>query len=202
MSLSSVVEAARAVFTVDVGITMVAIAGAESGYQDNAEGDNLSGFSPVEQSNYADFAIDGWLSFGPWQIFLGVHTSAVEAAAQTTDKEELKLWLWNAKNNAVIARQVYDSQGFSAWSTYNNGAYKAHLSEATNAWNKATGANLTTPGAAIVAFSVNGDVIHFDLSDGSFLEARTNEAGQFGGWLRRSVDPPINVQLALPADSA
>jgi len=198
MSKESIVNAAKEYFTVDVGITMVAIAGAESGWQDNAEGDNLSAFTPVEQSNYADFAIDGWLSFGPWQIFLGVHTSKVEAAAQTTDKEELKSWLFNAKNNALIARQIYDSQGFSAWSTFNNGAYKEHLAEATAAWNAATGANIPTPGAAIVAFSVNGDVVHFDLSDGSFLEARTNHAGQFGGWLRRDLAEPVNVQLTLP----
>jgi len=184
MSIDSIAEAAKDYFTADVATTMVAIAMAESGGQDDAEGDNLSGFTPAEQAGYEPFAVDGWLSFGAWQIFLGVHTQMVEKLAMTRDKEELKLWLFVAKNNAQAAREVFDSQGYQAWSTYNNGAYLQHMPEAAVAIAKATGDIRPAPDAQVVAFSVNGDVLHLDLSDGSFLETRTNRVGQFGGWLR------------------
>jgi len=191
MTIDDAARAAKVFFTADVQQTMVAIAMAESGGDPQAEGDNLASFSPIQQAMYADFAINDWLSLGLWQIFLGVHTGIVEEISRTTDKEAMRRWLFEPTNNALIAREIYDSQGFKAWSTYNNGAYKNFLGAAAVACAKATGTISPSPDAAIVAVSINGSLLHFDLSDGTFLEARTNDAGFFGGWLRLELEEDI-----------
>ena len=52
---------------------MVAIAGAESNWYNGAQGDALSSFPADQQARYAPYDCGGYLSFGLWQIFQGVH---------------------------------------------------------------------------------------------------------------------------------
>ena len=71
-------------------------------------------------------------SWGLWQINGDAHPQFDHAS------------LLNPTYNAAAAVAVYQSQGLGAWSTYNNGAYKSHLSGATTssgATSSATSAN-------------------------------------------------------------
>jgi hypothetical protein len=46
------------------------------------------------------------------------------------DQEAVAKWLSNPKNNSKIAKLVYDTQGFNAWSVYKNNDYMDFLREA------------------------------------------------------------------------
>lgn len=121
-------------------ITMVAIAGGESSYNANARGDHLSIFSQFYQDLYAPYACDSYLSFGYWQIFLGVHHGRILAMSGISDPCGQAGWLFNAFNNARAAASILADQGFIAWSIFNNGAYLAFLAVATAAVDEALGA--------------------------------------------------------------
>ena len=118
-------------------IIMTAIAGAESSfindgvrvYNEVARGDKVIDIG----SRYAAYACDGYLSFGLWQIFLGVHSPEVARKSGFTSPCPQSVWLFGPDNNAGMARDILNSQGYEAWSTYNGGQYKAFLPEATAA---------------------------------------------------------------------
>lgn len=64
---------------------------------------------------------DGTTDYGPWQIN-SVHADIIRKYGNP----------YNLQDNARMAYAVYQAQGWGAWSTYNSGAYRAHLSEAKN----------------------------------------------------------------------
>lgn len=98
--------AERAGFTPAESAVMAAIAMAESGGNSEAVG-------PVNRNGTRDY--------GAWQIN-SVHASALASG----DWRKLD-------DNARMARQVWTSQGFKAWTVFNTGAYRQHLSAATSA---------------------------------------------------------------------
>jgi len=126
--------AANAGFTgSDVGVA-AAIALAESG-------GNPSAYNPESQAGTPQ----GQGSFGLWQIYLKAHP-------------EFSGWnLLDPQTNANAAFQVYQQQGFSAWSTFNSGKYTAFLAQAASSApltiDATTGLPVTdlspTPGAAV-----------------------------------------------------
>lgn len=101
---------------------MTAIAGAESDYDPYSNGDTTL-------SQYG--------SVGYWQIYTGAHSpSEVKAGSGTTIgswTQSLADALSDPSTNATAAMIVYGEQGYSAWSTYNNGAYLNYLGKATTA---------------------------------------------------------------------
>lgn len=114
--------------------TMVAIAGAESGWNPAATGDHLSLFSPAQQTAYAPFACHENLSHGYWQIFLGVHTPMIRSMSQLDSPCELADWLHIGTNNARAAAAIKaNAGGNNPWSTYNNGGYEQFMEQAREA---------------------------------------------------------------------
>jgi Lysozyme like domain len=103
------VYAMQAGFTGDDLVTAVAIALAESGGDPNAQGDFMAG---------------QYTSYGLWQIHWTVHPEF-----QPTQ-------LFDPQYNANAAFLLYERRhGFGDWSTFNSGAYTAHLSAATEGVN-------------------------------------------------------------------
>lgn len=96
-------------------ITATAIALAESGGDTGAYNDNPA---------------TGDLSYGLWQVnmigALGTKRRAEFGISSNGD-------LFNPQTNAKAAKSIFDQVGFSAWSTYKNGAYRAFLIIATQA---------------------------------------------------------------------
>lgn len=129
MSLAQAVSAARAVFpnvpvatpagTLPLPVVMVAIAGAESGWDPTALGDYGDGGPTCPIYGSAT-------SFGLWQIH-NVHAATIAARAGTSDPCQWIPWLFNPLNNAALAYSVYSTQGFGAWTTYTTGAWLGYL---------------------------------------------------------------------------
>lgn len=117
--------------------TMVAIAGAESGWNPAAEGDHLSIFNPAQQLAYQPFACNGNLSVGYWQIFLGVHSPLVRNMSGLWHPCELAGWLHDGNNNARAAAAIrVNAGGYKPWSVFNDGSYAAFLPQAEEACRK------------------------------------------------------------------
>ena len=129
MSLRSCAAAAVAAFpsvTVDttagslpLPVVMVAIAGAESTWTDNAAGDyGLAGPS-----------CGGYTSWGLWQIH-SVHSAYLESVTGSTNPCTWASWLYVPANCAAAALAVYQSQGLGAWTTYQDGRWQANIAKA------------------------------------------------------------------------
>lgn len=104
--------ASAAGFTGDALNTAVAIALAESS-------GNPSAYNPETAAGTPQ----GIGSYGLWQIYLYKHP------------EFANLNLNDPQTNANAAYQIYSNNGsnFSAWSTYNSGAYLAYVPQASSA---------------------------------------------------------------------
>jgi len=190
MTIASVAVAARDTFAEADRVTMLAIAGAESAYNDAARGDNLSNFDSADRIKYAPFACADWLSFGPWQIFLGVWQQDLEILSGVKGSCPLANWLSNANNNAKAAYMVLSRQGFTAWSTYNNGAYRQFENEARAALAALPPVEPSGTGSPIVAISFREVEVHIDKADGSFDAYQIDSAANYGGWWRLEVHKP------------
>jgi len=169
---------------------MVAIGGAESNWNPTAEGDRLDSFSPIRQESYREFAFGGYLSFGIWQIFLGVHTPRVRKLSGLSSPGELAAWLMVPDNNARVAAEILQEQGLEAWSTYSNGQYLQRAIEAGYAVEQARKAALSNGRSAIVAVSVRESTVHLDYADGGFDERTITNAFGIGGWWRFELSAP------------
>lgn len=90
-------------------ITAIAIALAESSGNPNAYNPETAAGTPVGKGSY-----------GLWQIYLNAHP---EFSGQN---------LYDPQTNANAAYSIYSGAGesFSAWSTFNSGAYQAQLAVA------------------------------------------------------------------------
>jgi len=114
----------------DDAIVMVAIAGGESSWRHDAEGDGVSIFPPGEQAQYRRWSCNGFTSFGAWQVNLRWNHPHITRISGLTDPCAMARWLKNWANNARAARVIFDNQGFRAWTIYNIGAYRQHLDRA------------------------------------------------------------------------
>lgn len=107
---------------------MTAIAGAESTYDPYSNGDTTL-------SQYG--------SVGFWQLFTGAHTPkelGVGSGTSTGSWTQAQAdELSDPNTNAAGAMTIYKEQGYSAWSTYNSGAYLDYLGKATTASYNASG---------------------------------------------------------------
>jgi hypothetical protein len=122
MSLAQAAQAAVQVFPPAIQVTMVAIAGAESGWDPTAAGDPCAANPGVP-------CCDGFTSFGLWQIHT-VHADLLRQLTGSADPCAWRAWLSDPVHNAVAAYAVYRRQGFGAWTVYQTGAYTRYLSAA------------------------------------------------------------------------
>jgi len=193
MGIAEIALAARDTFEPSEAIEMLAIAGAESAFKETAAGDRLSDFTIEQRHQWEQFACNDFLSFGPWQIFLGVHTQMVEVLSGLKGACPLANWLTNPYNNARAARAILRGQGLSAWTTYNTGQYRQFLNEAQAAIFGLPARVEGNVGIAITAVSFSGTRIHLDRADGSFEERKIETATAIEGWLRYDLDAPVVV---------
>lgn len=100
------VFAQNAGFTGDDLVTAIAVALAESSGNPNAQGDK----TPTNPNG---------TSYGLWQIHWTVHP-------EVGPPENL----FDPQTNANAAFTVFQEQGWAAWSTFTNGMYQAHVSDA------------------------------------------------------------------------
>ena len=150
MPLADVATAAVNHFAPADAVVATAIAGAESGYGANMFGDPLSEFSGFsDYAVYAQYSVNGYCSFGPWQILLRWHYDQVTALAGTSDPVSMAGWLLQYDNAAAAARSAYDSGGWGQWTTYSSGAYQTHLGEAQAAVNAALGTSQPSGGGSL-----------------------------------------------------
>lgn len=191
MTIAQIAVAARDAFPGPDSITMLAIAGAESAYKPMARGDNLSDFPPELRLKYTPFACADFLSFGAWQIFLGVHSDLVSNLSNLSGACPLANWLMDPANNARAASRILASEGFGAWSTYGDGRYTAFIEQATQAINALPPGPGPQPAVAIVAVSLNGTTVHLDRIDGTFDERTIATATAIGEWLRFDLDRAV-----------
>ena len=128
---------------------------------------------------------DGSTDFGPWQIN-SVHLTPQFVSTYGN--------VFNLQDNARMAYAVYQSQGWHAWSTYNSGAYRAHLKAANMAKKKNAGVSfgsglvgaITNPWGEINA-AVNGGKVPSGFHPFAGLDAIGNLANHLtdsGLWKR------------------
>lgn len=136
MSLDHCAQVALKYWSGEDAITMIAIAGAESGWREDAQGDPVSYFHSIGQYQYDQYSCGGYLSFGYWQIFQGVHYEALRSFTGSNDPCTWAAWLKNGAQNGQIAYNIWRGRlsigqnPFTAWSTYNNGAYLQFMDRA------------------------------------------------------------------------
>ena len=146
-NLAAAARAALMFWEPDIAVTMVAIAGAESGWIPDAGGDSpsiLRSLGYEESANKAKTyncplgTEHGYASWGLWQIFMPVHKSMLESlGAPKDDSCATADWLKDPANSARAAFTVWQIQGFGAWSVYNNGGYMSYLPDAQQAVDQA-----------------------------------------------------------------
>lgn len=117
----------------DTQITMLAIAGAESGYDPRKRGDALANQTGSNKTACTSINCGGYCSHGVWQIFVAWHYDKIMASGGPDARYlpcEAVEWLYNPYNSALIAKRIMDSSGLTAWTVYRNsstGAVPNHL---------------------------------------------------------------------------
>ena len=133
LSIYDVARLAVAYWTRDDAITMVAIAGPESGYiEDRPSSTDVIGM-PGDNESWRPYNCLGVYSWGLWQVFMPVHHYLLEEATGSSAPCDWMDYLCDGAHNAYIAYRIWLSQGFGAWSTYNVGAHQRFLADATMA---------------------------------------------------------------------
>ena len=155
MSIQEAATVARANFPASISVTtphgtyalpvvMVAIAGAESGWNPQADGDcGLDGPACGTCPNVSG----GATSWGLWQIH-NVHAAYLTQATGSTNPCTWRSWLFVPANNAKAAWALWGGNlatFLGNWSTWSNKAYIAHLSAAQTAYQAATASSATSP---------------------------------------------------------
>lgn len=121
-------------------VTMVAIAFPESGLSPTA-------YNPRGRDR----------SYGLWQINMHPETGRSPSTFGLSSHEQL----FDPVNNAHAAKQIYNSQGFRAWSVYKNGQYRKHLTRA-----RQVVAELTNVGIESVPIPRGGGGVGGPMSSG------------------------------------
>jgi hypothetical protein len=157
-------------------VTIVAIGIAESGGSATARNVNTNGSVDI----------------GYWQINQVNWHGLSEAA------------LKDINVNARVAKEVYDRQGFNAWTVYRTGKYRSHISTAQTAVKSLGTESVSTgfedvAGAEIIGGAVNG-VSEFLGSAWGVIEATSKWVGNPGNWVR-IVQVVGGVALGLAAAS-
>jgi hypothetical protein len=130
LSIYDVARLAVAYWTYDDAITMVAIAGPESGYiEDRPSSADVIG-GPGDRPEWRPYACDGVYSWGLWQVHMPSHRYLLEEATGSTDPCFWRDYLCDGAHNAYIAYRIWLSQGFGAWSCYNDHSYERFLVDA------------------------------------------------------------------------
>lgn len=127
----------------DLAITMVAIAGGESGWDPNAGGDSPAILARLGHVEAAQKALtwncpwgvpQGYASWGLWQIFMPYHKDKIARLGGPIDHPcNTAEWLKDPWNNARVANEVYKSQGLAAWTVYRTGVYTRYVPQAREA---------------------------------------------------------------------
>ena len=175
----------------DVWATMVAIMGAESGYNLRAAGDDLSIFTSDDQNRYRPYACNGKLSHGLGQVFVGVpHAMLSEMSGiSETDGCGLAEWLYDPVNNVRACAAIYaNSNGFTPWSTFNGNQYRAFLQQSALAVDVVLASPPVTPKLPMV-------VSFAELEDQRFL--RFDDGTE---WVLRLRSPRFEHSGALTFD--
>lgn len=94
-------------------------------------------------------------SYGLWQINMIDRMGPERRRAFGIANNEA---LFDPATNAMAARQVYQSQGFGAWSVYRSGAYKSFLPAAQAAMGSAPVARVEAPASAPGASEARDDI--------------------------------------------
>lgn len=109
--------------TLPLAAVMVAIAGAESGYNATAQGDYGLGGATCGNSSS---------SWGLWQIH-NVHSAFLARVTGSSSACVWKTWLFVPAHNAQAANHIYHLQGLGAWTTYANGSWQSYIGAAKQA---------------------------------------------------------------------
>lgn len=179
-------------FPTNEAVIMAAIAKGESGGNSNAKN-----FKPPDKS------------YGLWQINMIGDLGPARMQEFGLQREDQ---LFDPVTNAKAAYAIRKSQGLSAWTIYQNGAYKNHLSAAEaskNAPSLRTPPTMTNmqPGAGTggtYGMSAQGTKIAGDLGRYMYQTLRSgddfsqvSEHPNFGGSFRRSYQSWHNVDRAV-----
>jgi hypothetical protein len=147
MAIGDIAQAAVAIFPPNLQVTMVAIAGAETGGSYNASAGGDCGLGGPACGRCDDGA-DGATSWGAWQI----HNSHADYLAGQTGSVApcaWRSWLSNPLNCARAALYLLQSPpGLDNWTTFTSGAYKAYLAQAQAAVAAARGGSGSAPSPA------------------------------------------------------
>jgi hypothetical protein len=129
----------------DTAITMVAIAGGESGWiNDRPSGVDVVG-GPGDRPEWQQYACNGVYSWGLYQVHMPSHHARLQDVTFSTDPCVWRDHLINPGFATVMAAEILAGQGLSAWSIYNNGAYRAYIDQATAAVDAALGGAPPSP---------------------------------------------------------
>ena len=143
MAIEDAAQVAVTLWNRDDAIVMTAIAGPESGFRLGAAGDDAATLAALYNDPlYLTWQCNGYCGYGPWQENLRWHYPALAAFSGSQDPCGMAAWLTASWANAARgAREVFENQGFSAWTTYTGGQYQSYLADAT----AAVGAALAPP---------------------------------------------------------
>lgn len=129
---------------------MLAIAGAESGWDAGAAGDSPAQLraagAPQSTVNAAyDWGCPfggGYASWGAWQVFVPVHFAMVRGLMGDTNADACAIarWLQQGPNCVKAANAILYGSGLGAWSTYTQGQWLAKWDISTAACQSARAA--------------------------------------------------------------
>jgi hypothetical protein len=123
----------------DTAIIMVAIAGAESGWRNDAPSSVDVVGGPGDRPEWRQYACDGVYSWGLYQVHMPSHHARLQDVTGSASPCVWRDQLINPGFATVMAAEILAGQGLSAWSTYNVGAHLAYIAQATAAVDAALG---------------------------------------------------------------
>ena len=145
MSLADCAAQAVLQWPRDTAITMVAISGAESGWINGRPStvDVVGG--PGDRAEWRQYACDGVYSWGLYQVHMPSHHARLQDVTFSTLPCVWRDHLIDPGFATVMAAEILSGQGLSAWSVYNNGAYRTYIDQATAAVDEALGVGPPPP---------------------------------------------------------
>lgn len=144
--IAACARAVIAVFPEEHRQVMLAIPGAETTWKQEP-GDPLSIYPDGGRAE-EPYSCNGASSFGAWQINLPANHDLVAELSGIPARDPCgqARWLLESWDNAArAALDVFQRQGYGAWTTYRTGAYQAHMAAAQEALAEAQGAPLVPP---------------------------------------------------------
>ena len=190
LSVSQMVDLAKqAGFDENQAAIMGAIAAAESSGDTRAHNPNAN---------------TGDNSYGLWQInMLGNMGSERRRQFGIENNEQL----WDAATNAKAAKNVFDQQGFDAWSVYKSGAYKQFLGTAQESTGNVEASKDETDGKVVEKSSISNSIGSLDSSGNlnerkGFVIHHTGGRGDVGGVVSTLNQRGLSVQYVIDREGA